>query len=158
MFWPSLRKSARFLAYDIGTSRNFAGGGVGLYKKLVLVVEDDAHMRGLMINLLEEFFEVIAVPVADGKKALKLLSCFKPALVLLDLMLPDMEGLAIAQLVRRNAATRDVPIIAVSGVSGARDAAIAAGCFACLAKPFDLDQFLSAVERYLVRPAAVALR
>jgi CheY-like chemotaxis protein len=74
-----------------------------------------------------------------------------PALILLDLQLPEMDGFAVFARLRAHPATQHVPVVAVSadGSSASVDAALASGFAAYLPKPLELDALLSAVQRLL---------
>lgn len=82
--------------------------------KRILVVEDDTDLRRLYrLTLTLAGYQVD--DAADGLEALRRLESEPPALVILDLKLPDMSGLAVRQEIAAHAATRDIPIIIVTG-------------------------------------------
>ena len=82
-------------------------------KEAVLVVEDDEHIRELLeYNLTKEGYRVTAVET--GEEGLKAARAKLPDLVLLDLMLPEMDGLEVCRALRRDAKTQHVPVVMVT--------------------------------------------
>ncbi len=117
----------------------------------ILVVDDDAKIVRLVRTYLErEGFRV--VEAADGKSALAAIALEAPALVVLDLMLPEVDGLAIVRAVRR---TDRTPIVMVSarGTTGDRIAGLEAGADDYLPKPFSPAELVLRVKRVLDRSA-----
>jgi len=114
--------------------------------KKVLVVEDNPDMRKLLSIELELMgFEPITA--AGGKEGIEKAISEKPDLVLLDILMPDMDGRDTARILRRNAETKDIPIIAETALSDRRDlnTCLDAGCNDYLVKPFsykDLEEKL----------------
>ncbi|MGW1159739.1 response regulator [Streptomyces sp. NPDC002513] len=107
----------------------------------VLVVEDDPQLvRALVINLQARRYDVDAAP--DGATALSLAAAHQPAAVLLDLGLPDMDGVDVIKALR--SWTR-VPILVLSArqSSGEKVAALDAGADDYVTKPFSLDELLA---------------
>jgi CheY-like chemotaxis protein len=72
-------------------------------------------------------------------------------LILLDIQLPEMDGYAVARGLRANAATRNIPIVAVTSyaMAGDREKTLAAGCNGYLEKPINPDTFVAEIERFL---------
>jgi CheY-like chemotaxis protein len=108
----------------------------------VLVVEDEKQNQELMRAVVEDLLGGRARVCDDGEQCLRLAHERKPALVLLDLMLPGMSGWEVARRLRQDPATASVPIIAVSALSRPqeRESALHAGCDAYVAKPFTPDE------------------
>jgi signal transduction histidine kinase/ActR/RegA family two-component response regulator len=108
----------------------------------VLVVEDEKHNQELMRAVVEDLLGGRARVCDNGEHCLQLAHERKPALVLLDLMLPGMSGWEVARRLRQDPATASVPIIAVSALSRPqeRESALHAGCDAYVAKPFTPDE------------------
>jgi CheY-like chemotaxis protein len=113
----------------------------------VLIVEDDADLREMMAQLLTlEGFH--AATVANGREALEYLEDHqaKPDLILLDLMMPVMDGWEFRRKQRANPAVADVPVIVLSALDQSRAADVAADAF--LKKPLDFDRLLQLVRDY----------
>jgi CheY-like chemotaxis protein len=115
----------------------------------VLVVEDDDDIREVMELLLSA--EGFHVDVAkDGLDALeKLEPDQKPPLILLDMMMPRMDGEAFINAVRNQPALAATPIVVISGNAAAREKADRLRASACLVKPFELEELLSLVRRLM---------
>ena len=75
----------------------------------------------------------------------------KPALILLDIQLPLMDGYAVARELRKNPALADIPIVAVTSyaMTGDREQALAAGCTGHIEKPINPGTFIKDIEQYL---------
>jgi CheY-like chemotaxis protein len=119
-------------------------------KKVVLVVEDFEDNRFMMRRLLEMAgYEVLEA--TDGEQALTIAQQEKPALILMDLSLPRLDGLAATRGIRQHPEISDIPIVAVSAHdSGDFHAeALAAGCNDYVAKPIDFDQLDALLVRVL---------
>ncbi len=113
----------------------------------ILVVDDDADIRYALRQALElEGYEVALA--ANGREAWESLrSPPPPALILLDLMMPVMNGAEFLGLLRGDARLRTVPVILVTAF-GSAAASVAAESQGCLAKPLDLDQLIRMASRY----------
>jgi CheY-like chemotaxis protein len=113
----------------------------------VLVVDDAADIRLLIAALLRETgYEV--EEAGDGTQALATIAqtpLFDA--VVLDIQMPDRDGWSVLRTLRAEARTRDVPVLMCSVKAGAEDLRLAAELGAAyISKPFDVDQFLDAVE------------
>ena len=116
---------------------------------LILVVEDDAAVRNLITVTLETQnyrFE----SASDGRQALLAVTSQQPDIVLLDLGLPDMDGVAIIRRIRSWSA---MPILVISARSDDRDkiAALDAGADDYITKPFSVDELLARIRTTLRR-------
>jgi CheY-like chemotaxis protein len=116
----------------------------------ILVVEDDAAIRGLVTEVLrDDGYEV--TEAANGAEALEYVGGHRPDLIVLDLMMPVMDGWAFVEECRRHARCREVPIVVTSAshdLPRTAEKLRAYGVRTCLAKPFDVDGLLALVERY----------
>ncbi|EDM77280.1 putative response regulator/chemotaxis protein CheW [Plesiocystis pacifica SIR-1] len=116
-------------------------------RRTVLVVEDNDANFALMQRLLESTGLWTIVRATRVTEAEAELARGKPAAMLLDLDLPDTDGLTLARRVKADAALRDIPIVVVSAsvMKQERDRAEAAGCEYFVEKPFDIDRLRSVV-------------
>ena len=107
----------------------------------VLILEDEEHNQAVMRSVVEDILGGKAQVFADGQSGVGEALENPPALVLLDLMLPNVSGWEVARRLREHPRTRGVPIIAVSALARTqeREAAVHAGCDAYLTKPFTPD-------------------
>lgn len=119
-------------------------------RKRVLVVEDDADLREFLRQVLGDVWEVIEA--GDGEQALAAARSRPPDLVLLDLGLPGMSGARVAAVLRSEAATVDVPIVAATGDHAAAQEP-PPGVSGVLFKPYRLVELLACLERFLGAPA-----
>ena len=118
----------------------------------ILLVEDNAVNRRLAEFLLRSQGYSVR-EAATAQEAFDLLRTERPALILMDVQLPAMDGLEATRRLKENPATRDIPVIAVTSyaMKGDRERALAAGCADYLTKPLDKTSFLQVVHSYLVR-------
>jgi two-component system, cell cycle response regulator DivK len=100
----------------------------------VLVVDDDFDARTIFGLYLEAMGCIVHTAV-NGAAAIAEATAHVPDLIVLDLVMPELDGWAAAERLKRSDLTRHIPIIALSAVPGARDSAKISGCDAYLAKP-----------------------
>jgi CheY-like chemotaxis protein len=119
--------------------------------RLILVVEDDEGNREALRDLLSgEGYEVVTAE--DGDEALEWLHISEPPdLILLDMMMPVMDGTEFRQRQREDPRLRDIPVVLMSAGSHLEDEACALGVAAVIAKPPDVDEMLRAVARAVDR-------
>jgi CheY-like chemotaxis protein len=104
--------------------------------KDILIVEDQPGLAELLLSTLSHFG--MRVSAADrGAKALEQLEGQTPDVILLDLMLPDMDGLEIVRFVRGDARLKDVPIVVMTASFGRREECLRSHCNDFIAKPFN---------------------
>ncbi|MCZ6632266.1 MAG: response regulator [bacterium] len=113
--------------------------------KKILIVEDVEWNRDLLVQILEENFEVIEAE--DGKKGLEAAMAEQPDLILMDMLLPKMNGWEVAAEIRKRETGKPVPIIAVTAqaMDGDETVALEAGCDAYVSKPIDEDELLEKI-------------
>jgi DNA-binding response OmpR family regulator len=111
----------------------------------ILVMEDDPSVRGLLDTLLEsEGYEVVTA--SDGLAGLQQASAQPPGLVLLDVLMPDLDGLQVLHELRADPALVDVPVIAVTGqVEAVAQLAAVLGDASVFVKPFGVAELLARV-------------
>lgn len=120
--------------------------------RTVLLIEDNEQNRYLATFLLEKNgFTVVSAP--DGIQGIALAETVDPAVILLDIQLPRMNGYEVARTLREKPALHRVPMIAVTSyaMAGDREKAIASGCDGYIEKPIDPDTFVAEVTRFLER-------
>lgn len=120
----------------------------------ILVVEDEEGIREILGLVLEaRGYRVHGV--ANGRDALEFLAANPPpSLILLDLMLPVMDGEELLQILRSSGQYRDIPVVIVSGHHAANEKAALLSAKGCLTKPIEVSDLLRTVERYAHEPAA----
>ncbi len=121
-------------------------GGAGMGKGRILIVEDEADLAWVeQFNLESEGYEVQVAP--EGVSAIEQLQSFSPDVVVLDVMLPRLDGWSVLERTKELPPERRPEVILVSAVAGVADRArgesLGVGRF--LAKPFDMDDFVRVV-------------
>lgn len=121
-------------------------------KGRILIVEDDQAMITMLQYMLED--EGYDTRNAIGEKALALAEEYQPALILLDIMMPLMDGQEWSRRAKANPKLQNIPILVLSAASPEvllyqyKD--LQANCF--LPKPFDLDRFMNLIDTYASNP------
>ena len=124
----------------------------------VLVVEDDPHIRELVaLHLGLEGLE--AMLIGDGREALDRLAATRFDLVVLDLMLPGVDGLTICRAMRRQGPNADTPVLMLTarGEEADKVLGLETGADDYLAKPFGVREFVARVRALLRRPRAAVV-
>ena len=116
----------------------------------VLVVEDNESNMRLISDLLEARGFIVA-QAFSAEEAMKRVESEKPAVVLMDISLPGMDGLTATRMLKKNSATAHIPVIAITAhvMRENENKAVEAGCEAYLLKPLDKDLLYSVLERVL---------
>ncbi|MBA7640052.1 Polar-differentiation response regulator DivK [subsurface metagenome] len=118
--------------------------------KKVLVVEDNEDNLYLIRFILEgNGFEVIEA--RDGAEGVELAINKKPDLILMDIQLPDINGMEVTRRIRASEADSDIPIIALTSyaMTGDREQALNAGCTGYLEKPINTETIMAEIKKYL---------
>ena len=118
--------------------------------KRILVVEDNETNLYLIRFILEKNgYEVIEAK--EGAVGVELAIKEKPDLILMDLQLPDIDGLEATKRIRASEANGEIPIIALTSFAmpGDREKALAGGCTGYIEKPINPDTFIAEIQKYL---------
>ncbi|MEO0102148.1 MAG: response regulator [candidate division WOR-3 bacterium] len=116
-------------------------------KKRILLVEDEVNLRELMKFRLEEAgYEVLTA--GDGLMAVSLARTQKPDVILLDLMLPKLDGYTVCRLLKMNDITKEIPIIMITARTGSQDRerGLEMGADAYIPKPADMPTLLAKIS------------
>ncbi len=118
--------------------------------KKVLVVEDNPQNMTVILMTLKPQGHTL-LEAADGEAALRVVESEKPDLVLLDIQLPDMDGIEVIRRLRQMPEFGSNPIVAVTAyaMKGDKEKAIEAGCDAYVAKPFSIYELRRVVDEML---------
>lgn len=114
----------------------------------ILIAEDHADSREALRALLEASGYSVMV-ARNGREAVALALQEHPDLILMDMMMPEVDGLEATRTLRQRAEFHRVPILALTAMGGGRDAALDAGCNDFLTKPIDLPSFFRKVQVWL---------
>lgn len=122
---------------------------------LILVIEDNAANLKLVVFLLEKAGHE-TLQARDAEDGIRLAHERQPALILMDVQLPGMDGLAATRLLKADAATRQIKVVALTALvmAGDREKIEAAGCDAYIAKPIRYQEFLKLIGTLAVAGTA----
>ena len=117
--------------------------------KKILIIEDVEDNRDLLIQLLEDEYEMLQAQ--DAKVGIFLAKKHQPNLILMDVSLPEIDGLKATKILRQDEATKDIPIVAVTGnaMVGDREKAMNSGCDEYVTKPIDISSIFDVVEKFI---------
>jgi two-component system cell cycle response regulator DivK len=118
----------------------------------VLIVEDNAANMTLATFLLQSAGHSV-LSARDAETGLTLARSEQPDLVLMDIQLPGMDGLEATAMLKRDGATRDIPVVALTALAmkGDEERIRAAGCDGYIAKPLAYRDFLATIATHLVK-------
>ncbi len=119
--------------------------------KKILIVEDNidlVHVLGLTLEL--QGYEIIRA--TDGKQAIKAVSLYRPDLILLDMSLPDIDGLEVAHIIRQDQINQSIRILAATGRGSFeyKEKCRRNGCDDYISKPFTPKQLVSRIKKLLM--------
>ncbi len=120
----------------------------------ILIVEDNEMNRDMLSRRLARRGYEVAIAV-DGEQGLAMARAETPALILMDMSLPGLDGWEATRRLKATPATQRIPVIALTAhaMAGDREKAVAAGCDDFDTKPVDLDRLLAKIEALLGRAA-----
>ena len=121
---------------------------------VVLIAEDHEDSRDALRTLLDAFgYRVLEA--GNGREAVELAVAERPDLILMDMMMPQVDGFQATREIRTHAELGDVTIVALTAMDGARADVLAAGCNDLVIKPIDVRPFLDRVHAWTAsaRPA-----
>lgn len=116
---------------------------------LILLVDDVPEVRQMHRSMLEELGHAV-IEASGGREAIKLAALSPPDTILMDLGMPDIDGLATVAALRTISPLKNVPVVAVTAYPHlvSREKAIAAGCNAYLQKPLSLASLAMVLELF----------
>ena len=119
----------------------------------VLIVEDNPANLKLAVFLLESAGHTV-LNATDAEAGLTMARNERPNLILMDIQLPGMDGLEATMLLKRDEATRAIPVIALTALAmkGDEERIRSAGCDGYIAKPLRYREFLATIAAQLARP------
>jgi len=134
------------------TIKRMMGGEAALAGKEIMIVDDDARNAFALSKLLADRGIKVHIAV-NGQKALEVLDKTAVDLVLMDIMLPGMDGYEITRRIRAQERFRHLPILALTAkaMKGDREKCIAAGASDYLSKPVDAERLFSMLRVWLSR-------
>jgi CheY-like chemotaxis protein len=135
-----------------GNAKGAPSQGEGEQRRTVLVIEDDPDFRRMLITSLESRFGYRVLYATRGLAGIRMVAREQPDLILMDLAMPEMDGLVATRLLKRSTYTAHIPVIAFSNygrVSTWQQRASDAGCALCLDKSIPLAELHEAIESVL---------
>ena len=118
--------------------------------KKILVVDDNQDNRELVVKVLRKYgYHVIEA--ADGEEALGKAETERPALILMDISLPKIDGYEVTRRLKRQEYFKDIPIIALTAhaMKGDREKALCSGCEGYISKPINVRELPEQIKQYL---------
>lgn len=118
--------------------------------KRVLIIEDNENNMEL-ISFILEAAEYETIPAMDGLTGVEKAITEQPDFIILDIQLPDIDGLEVLTRIRATEATKTIPVIAMTSyaMAGDRERMLAAGCNGYIEKPIDPERVVSQIEAVL---------
>jgi two-component system, cell cycle response regulator DivK len=118
--------------------------------KKILIVEDHADMRELLTWQIE-LMGFMPIPAKHGREGVEKAVAEQPNLILLDIMMPGMDGWEAARTLRANPETKDIPILAATALFRDSDlkSCLDAGCNGYIVKPFTFQELQGKVREYI---------
>jgi CheY-like chemotaxis protein len=118
-------------------------------KKLILIIDDEKDVVDFIRDALEERYSILTAP--GGKEALAILATEPVSLILLDIAMPEMDGIALLRRVRNTPGTNSIPVCMVTAHASRKQKqdALRAGANNYLVKPFKMDALLQTVAAQL---------
>jgi two-component system, cell cycle response regulator DivK len=126
-------------------------------KPLILIVDDDEDNLLLMAYMLEHTY-CSTLTAVDGLSALSIAQAFEPDLILLDILMPSMDGVEVVSHIRKDSRIKSIPVIAVTALAlaGERERLLLAGFNDYVSKPFMLEEIEATIQRHLRLPATIS--
>ncbi len=119
---------------------------------LILIADDEQNVRLLVRKLLGDRY--IVLEAADGEAAIDMAREFKPALILLDILMPKMSGYAALRAIKTDAVTQGIPVVMLTGLGTELDKGLAKqmGADGYITKPFSLQDLKKTIDRLVKSP------
>jgi CheY-like chemotaxis protein len=121
---------------------------------MILIAEDHDDSRDALRTLLEAVDYRVCL-AANGQEAVESAMAHHPDLILMDIMMPGVDGLEATRTLRSTPGFQDIPILALTALEGAKEQVLAAGCDEYIAKPINVRALLAKVRTWMEtgRPA-----
>ena len=118
--------------------------------KEILIVDDQPKNLKLLCDLLM-VSGYTTIEATDGEKGVKLAKVSKPDLILMDIQMPEMDGLEATRILKADVTTSDIPILVLTSfaMKGDKERILQAGCDGYLSKPFNIKELLKQVAEFL---------
>jgi two-component system alkaline phosphatase synthesis response regulator PhoP len=124
----------------------------GSSQKKILIADDEATVRALVKRLLGKSYVILEAE--DGEEAVQVANSQKPDLVLMDILMPKMDGLTACHVIKSSPATKDIPVVMLTAVDYELNRKLSQevmGAQDYITKPFDSQTLNSAIDRFVAR-------
>ncbi len=117
-------------------------------KKKVVIVDDELYIRRLVSNALSREYTVLEA--SDGEEGLDVIRTWKPDLILMDVLMPNLDGYTACYEIKKDEATRAIPVVMLTGIGHELNKKLAQemGADGYITKPFNLQDLLDTVKQY----------
>lgn len=121
-------------------------------KKKILVTDDEENIRLLVGNMLGKDYVVIGA--SDGREAVTMARNQQPDLILMDILMPKMDGYTACNKIKKDPATKKIPVVMVSAIGHELNVKLGQeiGASGYITKPFNPQDLLDTVDRFLKNP------
>ena len=121
-------------------------------KKKVLIVDDEPNVRRLSRKILSNTFDV--VEAEDGRQAIEIANNQKPDVILMDMMMPKMDGLTACHAIKKDPTTKSIPVIMVTAIGFELNIKLSQqmGATGYVTKPFSSQDLLNKIGEVLLTP------
>jgi len=117
--------------------------------KAIIAVDDEPDIRTLVCFCLKSSGDFEVLEAKSGEEAITLAVAHQPALIIMDVRMPGMGGIEACRRLKANPATASIPVIFLSAWHSEEQAALEAGGMAFLLKPFNPDELIATVQKYI---------
>ena len=120
-------------------------------KGTVLVIDDDPMNLKLIKTVIELKGNYIVLEAMNAREGIKKAYEYHPDVIIMDMHMPEMDGLTTTRLIKLDSELKDIPVVAVSAnaMQIQQDRAIEAGCSGYITKPIDTRNFLNTMEQFM---------
>ena len=118
-------------------------------KGKILIVDDESHIRELVNNVLSTDYSILQA--SNGEEAISIAFSQKPDLILMDIIMPKMDGYRACYQIKADQATKDIPVVMITGIGFKVNEKLAKefGADGYLTKPFSLESLVDIAEQYV---------
>ena len=121
-------------------------------KKKILIVDDEPNVRRLVHTILSKDFTVLEAE--DGKQAIDIACTQKPDLILMDMLMPRMDGLTACYTIKNDPTTKSIPVLMLTAIGFELNVKLSQqmGADAYMTKPFNSQALLDKIAQFLAAP------
>ena len=123
-------------------------------KKKILIADDEPNIRLLVSGMLSK--DYIVLKASDGEEAISIARSEKPDLILMDIMMPNVDGYTACHAIKTDPATKATPVVMLTGVGHELNRRLSQriGAVSYVSKPFNVQDLLDTVKEYELAPCS----